>query len=435
MTVLDIPQGMTREAVEHLSAAKNEPDWMRDFRLRAWQIFESLPMPTLRDEEWRRTDIRRLILENLSPYGAAGGASVPSPLRLEGNVAGTIIHQNSDTIERTVSEDLARQGVIFTDLDTALREHPDLVRRSFMTQAVTPDYNKFTALNAAFWSGGTFLYVPRQVEIALPLRALYTLTAGGAGLFTHTLIVVEPGARLTYIEEYAAAPLTSQALNAGVVEIILSQNAHFTFIGVQDWPSGMYDISTARAVMERDSRLDWLAVGTGAGITKANIEAGMTGPGATTQMLGMVWGHGASHTDLHTVQDHIAPHTTSDLLYKNALTDSSRSVFSGRIRVEKGAQGTDAYQANRNILLSEKASSFPSPNLEIEANEVRCTHGASVGKVDEDQLFYLMARGLPRAAATRMIVEGFFEEVLQREPADSIRDNLRDLMVRKLDES
>jgi Fe-S cluster assembly protein SufD len=151
-------------------------------------------------------------------------------------------------------------------------------------------------------------------------------------------------------------------------------------------------------------------------------------------MLGILWGHGKQHTHYHTVQDHIAPHTTSDLLYKGALTDSARSVFTGTIRVVKGANGTDAYQANRNLLLSDKASSFPSPNLEIEANEVRCTHGATVGQVDEDQLFYLMSRGLPKELATRMIVEGFFEDVLGREPVESIRDNLRNLIERKLDE-
>jgi Fe-S cluster assembly protein SufD len=185
--------------------------------------------------------------------------------------------------------------------------------------------------------------------------------------------------------------------------------------------------------MDRDSVLDWLVIGMGDGLTKSNIETALRGAGATTQMLGILWGYARQHTDYHTVQDHMAPHTTSDLLYKSALTDNARSVFSGRIRVVKGAHGTDAYQANRNILLSEHASAYPSPNLEIEANEVRCTHGATVGKVDQDQLFYLMSRGLSREVATRMIVEGFFEDVLQREPVESIRGNLRDLIARKMD--
>lgn len=435
MTVTDLAPGLTRGAVEQLSAAKNEPEWMRESRLRAWQIFEMLPMPTRTDEEWRRTDLSKLNLESLVPYTEASGSSVESPLRLNGNAAGLLSHQNSVTLDRSLQEDLSQQGVIFTDLDTAVREHPELVKQYFMTDAVVPDYNKFTALNAAFWSGGTFLYVPRGMEITAPLRALYTLTAPHAGIFTHTLVVAEEGSRLTYLEEYASDNVSEQSLNAGVVEIFLKGNAHLTFVTLQDWTGDVYDISTQRALLERDSQLDWLVIATGSGTTKSNIEAALRGPGASTQMLGMLWGYGNQHTDYHTVQDHIAPHTTSDLLYKSALKDEARSIFSGTIRVVKGAQGTDAYQANRNILLSPHAAAFPSPNLEIEANEVRCTHGATVGKVDEDQLFYLMARGLGRDEATRMIVEGFFEDVLQREPVDSIRDNLRDLIMRKMDQA
>ena len=195
----------------------------------------------------------------------------------------------------------------------------------------------------------------------------------------------------------------------------------------------MFDLNTQRAVLDRDSTLDWLVIGLGNGITKSNIEVAMQGAGASTQMLGVLWGYDHQHTDYHTLQDHQAPNCTSDLLYKAALIDEATSVFSGRIRVEKGAHRTDSYQANRTVILSDKASAYPSPNLEIEANDVRCTHGASVGKVDADQLFYLMSRGLSKDLATKMIVEGFFEEVLQREPAAAIRDNLRELVLRKME--
>lgn len=425
--------GFTRASVEQLSAGKNEPAWMLEARLRAWQLFENAPMPTRQDEEWRRTDISKLKLDQLAPFTGASGAPVSSPLQLNGNHGGVLVHQNSMTVERSLAEEPAAQGVVFTDLDTAVREHPDLVRRYFMTEAVTAEYNKFTAFNGSFWSGGTFLYVPRNAQVKLPLRTLYTLTAPGAGLFSHTILVAEEGSRVSFIEEYASGDIDRLSLNAGVVEVFVKQGAHLTFVSLQEWLGKIYDISTQRALMDRDSRLDWLVVGLGNGLTKANIEAALRGPGANVQMLGILWGHEKQHTDYHTVQDHIAPHTTSDLLYKSALSDESRSVFSGTIRVVKGAQGTDAYQANRNILLSPNASAFPSPNLEIEANEVRCTHGATIGKVDDDQLFYLMARGIPRELATRMIVEGFFEDVLGREPVESIRDNLRELIARKMD--
>jgi Fe-S cluster assembly protein SufD len=433
MAVVETQAGMSLDAVERLSAAKNEPEWMRANRLRAWEIFQSLPMPTRQDEDWRRTDVRRLKFDELVPFVGRSESAVASPLTFENPVGGLLMHQNSVTVSRELQDTVADQGVIFTDLDTAVREHPELVRTYFMTDGVPPEHDKFAALNGAFWSGGTFLYVPRNTEVTLPLRALYTLTASNSGIFSHTIVVAEPGSRLTYVEEYASVGIKGLSLNAGIVETFVKQDAHVTFVGLQDWNGDVFDISTQRAVVHRNGRLDWLVIGMGDGMTRNNIEASLQGPGASTQMLGILWGHGHQHTHYHTVQDHIAPHTTSDLLYKGALTDEAKSIFSGTIRVVKGAHGTDAYQANRNVLLSEHASSYPSPNLEIEANEVRCTHGATVGKVDADQLFYLMSRGLSRPIATRMVVEGFFEEVLQREPVASIRDSLRTLIARKMD--
>lgn len=426
--------GFTIDSVRQLSAARKEPDWLLERRLHAWQVFEDLPMPTRQDEEWRRTDISKLRLNELAPFAPAD-AQVQSPLRLNGSKAGVLSQSNSVTVEQSLSDELKGQGVIFTDLDTAVRDHPELVRPYLSTEAIPAEAGKFQALNAALWSGGVFLYVPKGVQFEMPVRALYGLTAPGSGLFTHTLIVLEAGARASFIEEYASEGIDRQTLNAGAVEVFLRQDAHLTFITLQEWMGNVIDISTQRALLDRDATIDWLVVGMGEGLTKTNIESALRGPGANSQMLGILWGYGKQLTDYHTVQDHIAPHTTSDLLYKSALTDEARSVFSGRIRVDKGAQGTDAYQANRNILLSEKASAFPSPNLEIEANEVRCTHGATVGKVDQDQLFYLMSRGIPLDVATRIVVEGFYEDVLQREPVASIRDNLRDLIARKLDAS
>ena len=434
MVVTENLTEMTRQAVERLSASKGEPEWMLENRLRAWQIFESSPMPTRQDEEWRRTDISKLKLDGLAPFAPASGASPQSPLGLNGNNSGLLVHDNAITLERSLGDDLAGRGVIFSDLDTAVREHPDLVRKYFMTEAVNADYDKFTALNGAFWSGGTFLYVPKGVEIALPLRTLYSLSASGAGLFTHTLVIVEDGARASYLEEYASTGIERQSLNAGVVEVFVGARSHLTFITLQEWMGDVFDISTQRALLDRDSKLDWLVIGVGDGTTKANIEASLRGVGSSAQMLGVLWGYGEQHTDYHTLQDHVGPHTTSDLLYKAALRDESTSIFSGRIRVEHGAHGTDAYQTNRSLLLSEHASAFPSPNLEIEANEVRCSHGASVGRVDQDQLFYLMARGIPQEHATRMIVEGFFTDVLAREPVEAIREELAELIARKMDE-
>jgi Fe-S cluster assembly protein SufD len=433
MTVSEIPALLSVEVVERLSSSKNEPQWMLERRLEAWRHFVALPMPTRQDEEWRRTEVSSLNLDSLAPFTAASGAGIESPMQLDGGKGGVLTHDNSVATRVAMSPELEAQGVIFTDLETALREHEDLVRQYFMTDAVPSSYNKFAALNGALWSGGTFLYVPRGANVTLPLRSLYTLSAGGSALFTHTLVVVEPEANVTYVEEYVSPPIESRSLNAGVVEVFVKQSSHVTFVTLQEWQGEMWDLSVQRAMIDRDAQIDWLVVGMSAGLTKTNIEAAMRGSGARAQMLGILWGEGAQHTHYHTVQDHIAPHTTSDLLYKGALTDSAKSIFTGTIRVVKGANGTDAYQANRNLLLSNKASSFPSPNLEIEANEVRCTHGATIGRVDEDQLFYLMSRGLSKDVATRMVVEGFFEDVLEREPAETIRDNLRQMIFRKME--
>lgn len=435
MTVTDITPQLTREGVEQLSALKGEPEWMLERRLQAWHQFERLPMPTRQDEEWRRTDLSSLDLTSLTPFASPEGTAVDSPLQLESGAGGVLTQRNSVAFEHSLVADLSHRGVIFTDLDSALRDHPELVREYFMTDAVRVDYNKFAALNGAFWSGGSFLYVPKGAKAELPLRTLYTLSASDAALFSHSLIVIEEGAEVTCIEEYASSGVERRSVNFGVVELLLGANSHLTFVSLQEWQGEVWDLSVQRAVLDRDAQLDWLTVGMSPGLTKTNIEAALRGAGSRAQMLGILWGHGKQHTHYHTVQDHIAPHTTSDLLYKGALTDAARSVFTGTIRVVHGANGTDAYQANRNLLLSDKASSFPSPNLEIEANEVRCTHGATVGKVDEDQLFYLMSRGLSEELATRMIVEGFFEDVLGREPVESIRNNLRDLIQRKLDEA
>lgn len=432
MTVRETAAAFSRETVEELSAARGEPDWLRDRRLRAWEVYEALPMPTPRDEAWRRTNLSRLKLAALQPLQGASGAEVESPLGLDGATGGRLTHDNADTIEQRLGADPSARGVIFTDLETAVREHPELVRDSLMTRAIIPEYGKFAALNGALWTGGTFLYVPRGVEVALPLHTLYALTGSNAAIFTHTLLVLEPRARATFIEEYASPRAQGQGFNAGVGEYFLGQAAHLTFVTLQEWMGDVYDLSAQRAVLERDARLDWLVVGMGNGVTRTNIEASLQGAGANVQMLGVLWGYASQRTDYLTVQDHVAPHTTSDLLYKAALTDESRSVFSGKIRVEKGAHGTDAYQTNRSLLLSPHAFAYPSPNLEIEANEVRCSHGASVGKVDQDQLFYLMSRGISRDLATRMIVEGFFADVLAREPAEVVRERLTDLIARKM---
>lgn len=433
MTTETVTATISREAVIQFSQAKGEPAWLLEKRLDAWDVFARVPMPTRTDEEWRHTDIRGLNIAGLS-YEGRGATEPVSPLGLDGGTyGGMVVQDNNETVQIEVADHLREAGVVVSSLDDAVKTHSELVRTNLMTRAVSPESTKFAALNGALWSGGVFVFVPRGVDVGLPLRSLYSISAAGSAAFGHTLVVLEEGAQATYIEEYACGDLPEQTLSGGVVEIVVGQQARLTLVTLQEYLGKVYDLNSQRALLDRDSILDWLVIGLGDGVTKSDIHVAMQGRGARTQMLGVLWGYDNQQTNYQTLQDHQAPNCTSDLLYKAALTDEAVSVFSGKIRVEKGAQGTDSYQANRTVILSEKASAFPSPNLEIEANDVRCTHGASVGKVDAEQLFYLMSRGLSEQLATKMIVEGFLEEVLEREPGAAIRDNLRDLIRRKIE--
>jgi Fe-S cluster assembly protein SufD len=319
---------------------------------------------------------------------------------------------------------LAARGVILTDLDTAVREHGDLVRQYFMTEAVPAHTGKFAALHGAFWSGGVFLYVPRGVEIELPLQAITFADQPGLGLFNHSLVVLEAGSRATFVESVASDERHTNGFADDVSELIVRDGANLRHIHLQEWGLGVQNISLQRLVAGRDSTTNWLTVTLGGQLSRAEVQAVLNGQGASAEMLGIFFGEGRQHLDHHTMQIHNVPNTTSDLLFKGTLNDTARSVFSGLIQVAPGAQKTDAYQLNRNLLLSDKARADSIPNLEIQANDVRCTHGASVGPVNPEHLFYLMARGLSRADATRMIVEGFFEPVVMRIPLASVRERL-----------
>jgi len=432
-------KGFSRAAVEELSAVKAEPDWLRAWRGMAWDAWEAIPMPTRQDEDWRRTDIRALDLNAYAPYTAANGAAgaarpsraLERLARRGAELGGLLVQQDGAAVRRDVVGDLAAQGVRFTDLDTAAREHGDLVQR-YLGSVVPADANKFAALNAALWSGGTFVYVPRGAAVALPLAALTWQETPGAALFPRTLIVVERSASLTFIAESRSADQDEPAFVNGVVELCVGEGAQVRYVGLQRWGGHVWSFSTERANLARDARVQWVVVGLGGRLTKSYVQTRLLEPGGEARLVGVVAGAGKQHFDYHTLQDHVAPHSSSDLLFKTALKDQARSVFVGLIHVDKSAQRTDAYLANRNLLLSEGAKADSIPRLEIEANDVRCTHGATVAPVDPEQIFYLATRGLPRDDAERMIVEGFFEPILEEIPAATVRERVRAALAEKV---
>jgi len=400
------PAGFTRPAVEALSERLGDPRWMREFRLTAFDVYARLPMPSPQDEEWRRTDLSGLPWETF----AVDAEPVAGPIEIPALPA----------------------GVIFADLRTAVARHSELVREHFMRPVVRPEESKFRALHAALWNGGTFLYVPPNVEVEVPLRSETWIRAEGAALFPHTLVVAGAGSRVTLIDEFGSYAGPWGAFVDGAVELILREGAQVRYIMRQDWMAAVTEVGILRARLARDSALHSVVVGLGGRTVKGNVESLLEGPGASSEMLGLIFGHDSQHYDLHTLQEHLAPHTLSDLLYKNAVKDHARSIFSGMIRVHPGAQKTNAFQANRNLILSDGAKADSIPNLEIMANDLRCTHGSATSRLHEEHLFYLMSRGLRRLDAVRMVVEGFFAELVDRIPLEGVRARLRGDVDRKM---
>jgi Fe-S cluster assembly protein SufD len=428
MTAPTARRGFSEDAMTELIHRRVEPDWMRERRLDAWKIYQEIPMPTQRDEEWRRTSLRDIHLEDVELSDVSQqpkGTLLPEAERKE-NFGGFLGIHDGRPVERVLAEELKAKGVIFTDMATAVEEHPDLVREFFMTSCVPPSDGKFAALHGAFWDTGTFLYVPKGVVVELPLRSIVSATLDGTASLSHTLIVLEEGSRATFAEDFTSPTTKLSGFSSRVTEIILKRGANLHYAGVQHWGKSVMDFHTERVLLDRDSTVILQTIELGSRLSKGRVEAILVGNGATAKLLGLYVEDGQQHFDRYTLQDHRAADGTSDLLFKGVLTDKSRSVFSGLIRVSPAGKKTAAYQQNRNLLLSPGARADSIPNLEIAANDiVGCTHGATVGKVDEEQLFYLMCRGLSRIEATHLIVEGFIDPLIEQVPITGLREALR----------
>lgn len=410
--------------------------FIQDERKRAWSEFGALPIPSAGTEEWRYTDLSSFDFD-YQPFAAGAVAAnldeVPERILAAAGVvgerAGLQIQHNSSVAVSNLDADLAARGVIFGDLDRAAQEHPELVEEH-LGSLVPASRSKFVALHSSLRTGGTFLYVPPGVAVGLPLQTLTWLDADGAAVFPHTLIVAGEDSEVTFIDRYASPDL--RGFSDAVVEIVVGPAARVRYTSIQEWGQGVTHLGVQRARLSRDSELRSLAVGFGASLARAEAETILAEQGASSEMLGLFFADGAQHFDHRSEQDHSAPNCTSDLLYKGALRDESRAVYSGWVHVRPGAQRTEAMQTNRNIVLSERAKADSIPNLEIEANDVRCGHAASVGPVDEETLFYLMSRGIPRAEAERLVVFGFFQEVLDRITLDEVRDQVADAIAAEL---
>jgi Fe-S cluster assembly protein SufD len=429
--------GFTEAAFEAFLKTRDEPGWVIDRRREAFEAFRALPWPTMRDEEWRRTDIRALKLDAFAPPAVAPDAADSAALgplwsALSGHYAAGIEQVNARTTRQPDASKLG--GAIFVDLARAAQDHPELLKRFLLTQAVSGREDAFAALHAAFWTGGTLLYVPRGVKVEAPLFSLVGLARGGCVDMDHTLVVLDEGAEATLVRETASRDRgDAPALHAGAVELIVGRAARLRFVNIQNWDNATWHFSRERAVVGPDAALQWTVGGLGARLAKVNQEVALAGAGARAQVNGVMFTTGRQHLAYFTRQDHAAPHTTSDLLYKGGLKDHSRIVWKGMIRVEKDAQRTDAFQKNDNLVLSGSARADSIPGLEIEANDVRCTHGATAGRVDEDMIFYAQSRGVSRETAVRLIVEGFFAKVYDRITLEPVQETLRQAVATKLE--
>jgi Fe-S cluster assembly protein SufD len=432
-----ITNGFTEESFEAFLRQRDEPAWLVERRREAFARFQAFAWPSARDEEWRRTDIRGLRLDAFGPP-ANEDLSASARAALD-DVWGTLSSHYATGIEH-INGVLARQpdasrvgGAIFVDLNRAVADHPELLKRYLLTDAVKPSDDFFAALHAAFWTSGTLLYVPRGVRLDAPLFSLIGLAEEGRVDLSHTLVVLEDGAEATLVRESSGRGVgESQSLHVGAVEVFLAQGAKLQLVNIQNWNDATWHFSRERALVGRDARLQWTVGGLGSRVAKVNQEVALQGRGADAQVNGVMFTTGRQHLAYFTRQDHIAPHTTSDLLYKGGLKDKSRIVWKGMIRVEQDAQRTNAYQKNDNLVLSPSARADSIPGLEIEANDVRCTHGATAGRVDDEMIFYAQARGIDRQTAIRLIVEGFFANVYDRIMIEPVRETLRQAVATKL---
>jgi Fe-S cluster assembly protein SufD len=409
-------------------------------RDRAFGEFETMPVPSPETEEWRYTDLREFDVSAFTPHAweepAANLDQVrPEALEAAGEVGergGFSIQHNSTVVATHLDPAEVARGVVFTSLDQAARSHPHLLKGR-LHAAVPTSRTKFTALHGAFRTGGTFVYVPAGVRVDLPLQTLTYVDRDGLAVFPHTLLVLEEGAELTFIDRYVSPDLERVFADA-VVEIHAGAGSRVRYVALQDWGRGVTHLSVQRAVLQRDADLRSLGVAFGASLARAEVESVLEGDGGSSEMLGVYFATGDQHFDHRSIQDHFGSETSSDLLYKGVLRDRSRTIYSGTVIIQKGAHKCDAYQTNRNILLSDEAKADSIPNLEILSNDpVRCGHAASVGPVDEDTLFYIQSRGIPYKEAERLVVFGFLQEVLDRVAVPEVREGLEKAIAIELE--
>ena len=420
-------KGIDAEIVNQISDIKNEPDWMRKFRLDALKVFEQKPMP-----EWGG-DISldfQDIFYYLKPTKEQGKTWDDVPQEIKDTfeklgipeaerkyLAGVKAQFESEVVYGSLQEDLAKQGVIFTDTDTAVREHSELLREYFGTIIPTAD-NKFAALNSAVWSGGSFIYIPKGVKIEFPLQAYFRINEESMGQFERTLIIVDEGAQVHYVEGCTAPMYTSESLHSAVVEVVVKKNARCRYTTIQNWANNIYNLVTKRAFAYQDAVMEWVDGNLGSRLTMKYPAVYMMEPGARGEILSIAFSGKGQHQDAGAKLVHVAPNTTGQIISKSISKNGGRSSYRGLARVEKGATNAKCNVVCDALILDSDSRSDTYPYIEIMEQDVSVGHEASVSRIGEEQLFYLMSRGLSEAEASTMIVNGFIEPLVKELPME-----------------
>ena len=404
------------------------PEWFD--RAAAIQEYEATPPPTRKDEAWRFANISALDLSGFVPAPAAVNiAGLIAASRGLDKSAAKMVFANDAPVHADASR--LPEGVIFSPLGAAASEHGDLFRKYFMAQPVELGSHKYAALHRGRVTGGAFLYVPPGTEVSLPVEIFHWVEGAGASVFPHTLIVCGENSQVTVVDRFQSAD-GRRAFACGVNDLHLARGARLTYVAVQDWSRDSLAFHLNSTIVDSGARCTSLTANFGGGIVRGESLSRLVGEGARSEMYSINPVEGAREIDQRTLQDHMAPNATSDLLYLNALDEKARTVFAGLIKVQPAAHGTDAYQKVRNLILSDEADPNSMPGLEILNDDVRCTHGATNGPVSEEELFYMQARGISREAASRLIVNGFFNALLEKLPDPLLREYLAGLLAKRL---
>jgi Fe-S cluster assembly protein SufB len=421
-------KGLSREIVEEISRLKNEPSWMTEFRLKAYDIFVTKPMPT-----WG-ADLSEINFDDIVYYikptekKSRSWDEVPEYIKKTFErlgipeaerkfLAGVGAQYESEVVYHNIRKDLEAKGVIFTDMDTAVKEYPDIVRKYFGT-VVPPNDNKFAALNSAVWSGGSFIYVPEGVEVDIPLQAYFRINAANVGQFERTLIIAEPYSKVHYIEGCTAPIYSTDSLHAAVVEIIAKKGAKVRYTTIQNWSTNVYNLVTKRAFAYEDATVEWVDGNIGSKVTMKYPAIYLLGKGAKGEVISVAYAKRGQHQDSGAKIYHLAPYTTSRITSKSISRDGGRTTYRGLVYVAKGAKYIKSSVRCDALLLDDISRTDTYPYEEIQDDTAIATHEATVSKISEDQLFYLMSRGIPEIDALNMIVMGFLEPFVKELPME-----------------